>query len=47
MRFDLDRAREEKLTLDVTGHYARPELFRLSVRRERHTQVQDEAARKP
>jgi len=39
---DLDKAREEKMTLDVTGHYARPELFHLSVRRERPTQVQDD-----
>ena len=25
---DLGRAREESMTLDVTGHYHRPELFR-------------------
>ena len=24
---DLDRVREESMTLDVTGHYARPDCF--------------------
>jgi nitrilase len=38
---DLGRAREEKLTLDVAGHYARPELFDLRVRRERPAQFRD------
>ena len=39
---DLERAREEKLTLDVAGHYARPELFELRVRRDRPAQVREE-----
>jgi nitrilase len=30
---DLVRTREESMTLDVTGHYHRPELFDLTVRR--------------
>jgi nitrilase len=30
---DLRRPREENMTLDVTGHYQRPELFDFSVRR--------------
>jgi nitrilase len=41
---DLGRTREEKLTLDVAGHYARPELFDLRVRRERLAQFRDEAS---
>jgi predicted amidohydrolase len=28
---DLGRLREERMTLDVTGHYSRPDLFRFSV----------------
>lgn len=43
---DLGRAREEKLTLDVAGHYARPELFDLRVRRERPAQFRDDASMK-
>lgn len=39
---DLARVREEKLTLDVAGHYARPELFDLRVRRERRAQFRDD-----
>lgn len=30
---DLGRIREESMTLDVTGHYHRPDLFRFSVQR--------------
>ena len=40
---DLGRTREEKFTLDVAGHYARPELFDLRVRRERPAQFRDES----
>lgn len=29
---DLDRVREESMTLDVTGHYHRPELFDFELR---------------
>jgi nitrilase len=39
---DLSRTREEKLTLDVAGHYSRPELFDVRVRRERPAQFRDE-----
>jgi predicted amidohydrolase len=31
-RVNLDRIREENLTLDVTGHYSRPDLFDLKIR---------------
>jgi predicted amidohydrolase len=30
---DFDRIAEESLTLDVTGHYSRPDLFELKIRR--------------
>ncbi len=32
---DLDRLREERMTLDVTGHYHRPDVFAFEVRRPR------------
>jgi predicted amidohydrolase len=36
---DLDRITEEKLTLDVAGHYSRPDLFEVRLNRERLSQV--------
>lgn len=30
---DLDRVREERMTLDVTGHYHRPDVFAFEVKR--------------
>lgn len=40
---DLDRVLEEKLSLDVGGHYGRPDLFELTVRRQRLAPYRDEA----
>lgn len=34
---DLRRCREESMTLDVTGHYHRPDLFTFAVRRDTRT----------
>lgn len=34
---DLGRRHEESMTLDVTGHYARPDVFEFEVRRERRS----------
>jgi predicted amidohydrolase len=39
---DLARTREERLTLDVAGHYARSDLFDVRVRRERLVAMRDE-----
>jgi predicted amidohydrolase len=38
---DIGRVVEEKLTLDVAGHYARPDLFDVVVRRERPAPFRD------
>jgi nitrilase len=38
---DLDRTREERLALDVAGHYSRPDIFELTVRRERRSGLRD------
>jgi nitrilase len=38
---ELDRTRAERLTLDVVGHYARPDLFDVTVRRDRPMSVRE------
>jgi len=38
---ELGRSSEEKLALDVAGHYARPDLFELRVRRDRLEPLRD------
>lgn len=37
-RVNLERIREESMTLDVTGHYSRPDLFELRTRSEANTE---------
>lgn len=39
---DLDRVRQERSLLDVTGHYARPDVFALTVHRRRLTTTFDD-----
>jgi nitrilase len=34
---DLARVREERMTLDVTGHYHRPDVFAVSITRSRQS----------
>jgi predicted amidohydrolase len=46
-QLDLTRSREESMTLDVTGHYHRPDLFALSVRRDTRARAVDGGMSEP